>query len=624
LLLLLRFVVPVIAPEAMLVAILGGLVCALAVAVWWAFFSRAPRVERFGGVLLMIVALALTPQILHESIRTGMMGMMFFLYAIPVVGLAFAAWAVACRGLAAAPRRAAMVASVLLACGAWALVRTDGILGAGGSQFAWRWSPTPEERLLAQAGDEPPAPPVAARGETPEVAALPSDSSAVSAKSATGEGPAALPAAPLGKAGEPQPQRLDAKLAIKPGDVTAVLPEGMVRGAAPVGEEPVDWPGFRGAHRDGIVRGLRIETDWSKSPPAELWRRPVGPGWSSFAVHGDLLYTQEQRGDDEVVACYNLTTGEPVWRHRDAARFWESNAGAGPRGTPTLSKGRLYALGGTGIVNALDARGGAVVWSRNAAVDSGEKVPYWGFSGSPLVVGDEVIVAASGRLVAYDLASGEPRWRGPEGGGVSYSSPHPATIDGVAQILLLNEAGATSVAVVDGAVLWKHEWSGFTSLQPALTADGAVLITTSAASGGLGTRRLAVLHPSGGWTVEERWTSEGLKPYFNDFVVHQGHAYGFDGRILSCIDLAEGQRKWKGGRYGNGQLVLLADQDLLLVLSDEGDVALVAAAPNQFTEVARFAAIQGKTWNHPAVAGDVLLVRNDQEMAAFRLARARE
>ena len=384
-----------------------------------------------------------------------------------------------------------------------------------------------------------------------------------------------------------------------------------------------DWPGFRGPERDDVVRGVRIKTDWAASPPIELWRRPIGPGWSSFAVRGNLIYTQEQRGEDEIVGCYRVDSGEPVWRHRDKARFWESNGGAGPRATPTLSNGRVYAFGATGILNVLDAGTGARVWSRDVAADAKQTLPMWGFSSSPLVIGDLVVVAASGKLAAYDIGTGKPRWFGPDRPG-SYSSPHRMTIDGVDQVLLLTAAGATSVAPSDGAVLWEHSWpEGTTIVQPAMTADGDVLINTLTGTGGLGIRRLAVAHGSDGWTVTERWTSTGLKPYFNDFVVHKGNAYGFDGNILSCIDLQDGKRKWKGGRYGDGQLVLLPDQDLLLVVSEEGELALVKATPDQFTELARFKALDGKTWNHPVMVRDFLLIRNGEEMAAFRLSLAR-
>ena len=575
---LVRFVLPVVEPDAMTVALMGGLLGGLLVVVWWVFFSRAPWSERLGAVGLMIVALFATSRVIDTSIATGAMGMLFPLLAIPVLSLAFVAWAVATRRLSDGPRRAAMVATILLACGVWTLVRTGGFTSNFDNDLKWRWAETAEERLLAQVADEPaPLPPPPAPAESPE--AKTPDKPPVPR---TGKVPAAPPSAPA---------------------------------AATAG---ANWPGFRGPGRDGIVRGVRIKTDWTASAPALLWRRPIGPGWSSFAVRGDLLYTQEQRGDDEVVACYNATTGKPVWRHRDAARFWESNAGAGPRATPTVSHGRVYTLGATGILNTLDAGTGAIVWSRNAASDSGVKVPTWGISGSPLVVDDLVVVAASGTLVAYDLATGKPRWSGPDGG-ASYSSPQLVTIDGVAQVVLVSEVGATSVAPADGKLLWQHPWKGYPIVQPALTANGDILISVSDSSG---IRRLAVAHGPGGWSAEERWTSTGLKPYFNDFVVHKGHAFGFDGRILSCIDLEDGRRKWKDGRYGQGQLILLPDQDLLLVVSEEGELALVGAAPDQFTEFARFPAIEGKTWNHPVLVGDVLLVRNGQEMVAFRLSLA--
>jgi hypothetical protein len=234
-----------------------------------------------------------------------------------------------------------------------------------------------------------------------------------------------------------------------------------------------------------------------------------------------------------------------------------------------------------------------------------------------------VIVAASGKLVAYDAATGAPRWFGPDGGD-SYSSPHLVNIGGVTQILLMSAVGATSVAPADGSLLWKHLWPSDTRImQPAETADGDLLFTTGDAMGGGGMRRIAVAHGPAGWTTQERWTSAGLRPSFNDFVVYDGHVFGFDGGILACIDAKDGKRMWKGGRYGHGQLVLLRDQGLLLVVSEEGEIALVKAAPDQFTELARFPAMEGKTWNHPVLTGDRLLVRNGDEMVAFRLSLAR-
>jgi outer membrane protein assembly factor BamB len=313
-----------------------------------------------------------------------------------------------------------------------------------------------------------------------------------------------------------------------------------------------------------------------------------------------------------------VSTGQPVWQHRDPIRFWESEGGAGPRGTPAVANGRVYAMGATGILNALDASTGARLWSRNVAEDTEVAVPDWGVASSPLVIGDVVIASISGRLAGFDAATGKVKWLGPTGG-AGYSSPHLVTIDGVPQVVLLRGSRTVSVSPADGTLLWEHTWQpGVSIVQPAVV-EGDVLLTSGDAMGGLGVRRIAVNKGTSGWTVQERWTSRGLKPYFNDFVVHEGHAYGFDGHILASINLADGERTWKGGRYGNGQMILLAEQDLLLVLSEDGELALVSATPDRFTEVARFRVLDAKTWNHPVLIGDVLLVRNGEEMAAFRL-----
>jgi outer membrane protein assembly factor BamB len=542
-----RYGIPTAIPEATGVRGMSAIVGTLAVVLWWTFFSRAPRSERWIGAILLMAAPAATLSVLHESLGAGINAMQFVIYAAPVLSLSFVAWAVVSRRLAARPRHVLLVVTLLLACGAWTLVQITGIDGHRVAEFQWRWATSAEDRLVAQTGGEL-ASPRALR----------------------------------------DPTTTDA-----------------------------EWPCLRGPGRDGSVPGVRIKTDWSESPPVELWRRPMGPGWSSFAVSGDLLYTQEQRGDDEIVSCYDATTGEPVWVHRDEARFWELRTGAGPRATPTLSGGRVYAFGATGLLNALDAVDGAVVWSRDVAADSGADIPMWGFSSSPLVHGDVVVVAAAGTLAAYDIDTGEPRWSGPTGGGTwgSYSSPHLVTIDGIDQIVLMSGAGVASVAPSGGALLWEYPWQGFGMVQPAIAADGDLLLGAK----DTGTSRIAVSQQAGVWTVEERWTSNRLKPYFNDFVVHNGHAFGFDGGILACINLEDGKRRWKGGRYGHGQLLLLADQGVLLVISEQGELALVGATPAAFTELARIPAVTGKTWNHLVLVDGVLFIRNDQEMVAFQL-----
>jgi len=539
------FILPRLFPGASAIGIMGGMALGLVLMVWWGFFSRAPRFERWSALFLWVFLLVLASRLTHESIRTAGQGILFFAHAIPLSSLGFMIWVLTCRKLPVRTRRLTLAAILLITCGAGILVRSEGIDGGAALDLAWRWSETQEERFLSQTMDEQ-------------------------------------------------------------------MAEG---GLAHLPETEAEWPCFRGVDRNGVIAGIKIETDWSSTPPAEIWRHPVGPGCSSFAVHGSLIYTQEQIGEEEAISCYDLNSGTAIWQHTYEARFWDSHAGAGPRSTPTLDQERVYTLGATGILTALDALDGSLIWTVNAAADAGVELPGWGFASSPLVLEEEVIVAMAGKVVAYGLSTGKALWFGPDGG-ESYSSPQLFTIDGVDQVLFMSGKGALSLRPSDGELLWELPLEGAQIVQPARCENGDLLLDVGGAKG---LKRISVTQEAAAWNIQERWKSNRLKPNFNDFVIHQGHAYGFEGPSLACLDLKDGQRKWKAGRYG-GQMLLLADQDLLIVLTEKGDLALVEARPDQYQELARIPALEGKTWNHPVLTHGLLLVRNAREMAAFRLA----
>ena len=390
----------------------------------------------------------------------------------------------------------------------------------------------------------------------------------------------------------------------------------------PVG--PEDWPEFRGPQRDSRLTGVKIATDWNAQPPKLLWKHRIGPGWSSFAVVDDFAFTQEQRGEDEAIVCYYVPDGAEVWAHLVPGRFWEVVAGAGPRATPTYHDGRVYAFGANGLLVALDANSGRELWKRNVQQETAAVTPQWGFSASPLVIDDKVIVIAGGPdgkgTAAYRTSNGKPAWYGGLGNH-SYTSAQRAKFDGVDVLLAAHEVGLEALNPTDGKTVWSHTWDmgeAFRIVQPYVFGDGRVLLPSGY---GFGSRLLNVRHTAeaSAWQADEVWTSKKFNPYYNDFVVHNNDAYGFDGNIFCCINLADGERPWKKGRYGYGQVLLLADQGLLLVLGDEGQAVLVEAKPDALNEVARFQALEGKTWNHPVVTRGKLLVRNAEEAACYEL-----
>ena len=348
----------------------------------------------------------------------------------------------------------------------------------------------------------------------------------------------------------------------------------------PAFDDPNVWPDFRGINRDNVVSGVSLSTDWSSNPPKELWRRAVGPGWSSFCVVGPMVITQEQRGDDEAVVAYSVDDGSVVWTHQYPGRFEASMGGIGPRATPTYRDQRLYVTGAKGVVFCLDASSGNRIWEYDLVEQLGANVPAWGFSSSPLVYDDKVVVCASGAIdkgiACLSREDGSLLWSRGDGTH-TYSSPQLSTLHGVQQIVVTDDIGVSGYESDSGQLLWEHDWvvTPMARVTQPLVVGNTVYLGTGY---GNGTRRIDVSFKEGVWAAEKSWTAK-LKPYFNDAVYHDGHIYGFDGPIMMCINAESGRKEWKRGRFGHGQVLLLKDQELLLVISEKGELILVRATP---------------------------------------------
>ena len=393
--------------------------------------------------------------------------------------------------------------------------------------------------------------------------------------------------------------------------------ESVTEAPAPVS---APWPDYRGASREGIYTQTPIRTDWPDDGLEELWRQKVGGGYASMVVAEGLVFTIEQRRDHEVVAAYDLESGHQVWEHGWPALFEEQMGGPGPRATPTWSDGKLYAQGATGELRCLRAANGELLWKTNILEDAGASNAQWGMPASPLIHRGMVVVNPGGSagksVAAYDAETGEIIWQSHDNP-AGYSSPMIGTLTGREQLIVFTGDAALGINLSDGAPLWNVPWGTqfkINAAQPVAVDEDHLLI----ASGyGQGAALLQVLADGDSLSTKTIWQKNTLKSRFNSPVLFEGHVYGFDESIMACIDVRTGERKWKGGRYGYGQ-VLLADGHLI-VLSEKGEVVLVKATPESHQELARFSALEGKTWNVPAIADGKLLVRNQTEMAAYRL-----
>jgi outer membrane protein assembly factor BamB len=381
-----------------------------------------------------------------------------------------------------------------------------------------------------------------------------------------------------------------------------------------------DFSQFLGRNRDNRVEGLELARDWSRVPPKKVWQQPIGAGWSAFSVVNDFAITQEQRGELEMVVCYELLTGKPCWIHSDRVRYNSVMGGDGPRATPTIVDGRVYTLGATGLLNCLDGATGKRIWSREIVQENGAKIPEWGKSCSPLVTDSLVIVSAGGpdnhSLVAYRKENGDLAWHAGDDKS-SYASPVLTNLAGRQQVLIVDENSVMSHDPATGKPLWRFDWEGDQPKVPQPVPIDANRLFISAGYG-LGSKLLEIKLDGEAWSVKVLWENRILKAKFANVCIRDGFVYGLDdGQALTCLELDTGKRKWKGRRYGHGQILLVGD--LLVVQAESGDVALVEATPEGHHELSRMTVFDQKTWNPPALAGPYLLIRNNEQAACYEL-----
>jgi outer membrane protein assembly factor BamB len=387
---------------------------------------------------------------------------------------------------------------------------------------------------------------------------------------------------------------------------------------------PGDVLEYRGLKRDGIVPGPKLARDWRAHPPKLVWRQPCGGGYASFAEIGGVLATIEQRRDNEAVVAYDAGTGRELWVHEYPALFSDKLGGDGPRATPTFHEGKLYSLGATGMLTCLDFATGQSVWSVDILRQNECGNLDWAMSGSPLVYDGIVLVnpgnqkgtPTSRSIVAYDLLDGRKHWAAGQAK-AGYASPMLVTLAGARQLLIFDAAGLAGHDPADGRELWRYAWTSdfdINASQPIVVDDQRVAISSSA-----GAALLKLSQTDGRWQVDEVWRNRNMKCGYSNPIAYQGHLYGIDENMLACLDLATGKRRWKSrdGQFGHGQMLLR--DDLLVILGEAGELALVAAAPDAFHELGRIQAIDGKTWPVPVLVGHRIFVRNHLEMAAYDL-----
>lgn len=379
------------------------------------------------------------------------------------------------------------------------------------------------------------------------------------------------------------------------------------------------WINFWGPNFDGKYDQTPVRTNVDEQPWDIVWKQPIGGGYASFVIAKGVAYTIEQRREEEVVTAYDITNGNELWNYAWDAFFQEAMGGDGPRATPVWDDDKIYALGANGHFMCLNAETGDLIWDTNILEQHDANNIMWGMSASPLVIGDLVIAIPGGRsdsmMVAYDKLTGEQRWSA-FNDTIKYSSPFKATILGVEQIVFTSQDRVMGVSPEDGALIWEYRYEKKSGIdhkigQPIVVGEDQIFVSSGY---GYGCDFFKVIQDGDGFKTEQIWKNRNMKNRFSSPIFWEDHFYGLDESVLVCLDM-EGKRKWKGGRYGHGQIVMAGGH--IIVLSEQGDITLVEATPEKHNEIASMDVIAGKTWNFPALSDGYLMVRNANEMACL-------
>ena len=388
-----------------------------------------------------------------------------------------------------------------------------------------------------------------------------------------------------------------------------------------------DWPQFRGPNRDGIATSTGLLESWPEEGPRLMWKVPIGQGFSGITVAGNMLYTGFAGEDREYLGCYDEATGKELWR-LDLGEKFVDEFGDGPRSSPVIDGETVFALSSNGDLHAVDRKTGKALWSVSFPKKFESKVARWGYSMSPLVDGDMLVVEAGGGegegIAALNKKTGDIIWTGFDGE-VGYSSPVAVDLNGQRQyIFVASKPGdprqPPKQAVIsiskEGALLWEHAIPGFTVAMPLFIEPDKIFIS---ASNDDGCRLLQIKSDSGQITVGDGWQTRFMKNHFNSSIAHKGYIYGFSNATLTCLSADTGEKIWAKRGLGKGSLVLAEDR--LIALSDKGKLVLFEASPEGYKEISAFQPFHGKSWTSPTIAGGKMFLRNQKEMAGFDLRR---